>query len=236
MDYFYCPPEKISDGSVIIDGDEFNHLIHVMRKREGDRIRVVDGAGTAYDVHLVEVARRYAKGSVSATHRNHNEPPFNLTIAVGILKNPSRFDFLVEKVTELGARTIIPLLTKRTIPSHAKVDRWRKLALAAMKQCNRSVLPSVRDVLPLGELPDDPDAVKLIAHESADPGATLPSMIRGKPSAVTIVIGPEGGFDDEEIAHLSALGYRPFSLGERRLRTETAAVVAAAMAVSVIQR
>jgi 16S rRNA (uracil1498-N3)-methyltransferase len=232
VDSFYCPPEKISDGSVVIDGDEFNHLFHVMRKKEGDIIQVVDGAGTAYDVRLDDVARRSARGSVSAVHRGLNVAPFTLALAVGILKNPSRFDFLVEKATELGARAIIPLITRRTIPSHAKVDRWRKLALAAMKQCGRSVLPAVTDVIRLEELPDEPGTVTLLAHEAAAHGETLPSLVAGRPKAVTIIIGPEGGFDDEEIERCAARGYRTFSLGERRLRTETAAIVAAALAVS----
>src|SRR5437879_6145287 len=141
MDYFYTPPKNISTDSLVLDGEEFAHLIHVMRKNEGDEIRVVDGMGTAYDVRLGAVKKHMVRCNILRTLPNHHEPSRSVTLAVGILKNPSKFDFLVEKATEIGVHEIVPLQTERTIPGHAKVDRWQKLALAAMKQCGRSYLP-----------------------------------------------------------------------------------------------
>lgn len=236
MDYFYCTPEKISHNTVTIDGDEFNHLIHVMRKKEGDHIRVIDGIGTAYDVQLINISRRFAQGMCTAIFHNYNEPPVSITLAVGILKNPSRFDFLVEKVTELGVRTIVPLLTKRTIPSHAKIDRWQKLALAGMKQCGRSVLPTVKELLHLGDFltQSQSNSIRLLAHEAADEAITLGSQLHKKASDITILIGPEGGFDDDELDECKNAGFTLFSLGKRRLRTETAAIAASSLIVSAI--
>jgi len=231
MDYFYCPPEKIVHGTVNIEGEEFAHLTHVMRKKVGDEIRVVDGKGTAFDVRLESINMKIAAGTILATHSNHNEPHVSLTIGVGILKNPSKFDFLVEKITELGVKEIIPLRTERTIPSHAKIDRWQKLALAAMKQSGRSFLPCVREMIFLDELINEanPYNLKLIAHEKVEDSSKLKDLISSKTASAIALIGPEGGFTDDEVEACIHSGFKPICFGSRRLRTETAAIVAASM-------
>jgi len=124
MDYFYTT--HIHGSTFTIDGEEAAHLVHVMRKKVGDEIRIVDGRGTAYDARIDLLSKKSAEGTVFAVYAHHNEPQRHVTMAVGILKNPSKFDFLVEKVAELGVNEIIPLATARTIPSHAKSDRWQK--------------------------------------------------------------------------------------------------------------
>jgi 16S rRNA (uracil1498-N3)-methyltransferase len=228
MDYFYCPPGKISKSSLLIDGDEYAHLVHVMRKKEGDQIRVVDGAGTAYDVRLGVLKKHMVEAAILRVLHNHNEPSVSVTLAVGILKNPSKFDFLVEKATELGVRQIVPLITQRTIPNHAKVERWQKLALAAMKQCGRSYLPAVSKLMTLDELLSQRDRfdLTLIAHEQPEGSANVEKLLARKHQSVLIVIGPEGGFDDDEVEHCRQAGFHHLYFGERRLRTETAAIVA----------
>ena len=230
LDYFYCPQEHIAGNTVVIQGEEFSHLVHVMRKREGDEIRVVDGRGTAYDVRIEHVKHRTAQGSIHQTYVRHHESPFNVTLAAGVLKNPSKFDFLVEKVTELGVRQIIPLLTERTIPNHAKVDRWQKIALAAMKQSCRSYLPLVGGLTSIDDIVRDKKFydLRLIAHEKIKSGFSLDSIQMTAQSSVLILIGPEGGFSDEEIRMCETAAFSSISLGERRLRTETAAIVVAA--------
>lgn len=230
MDYFYCPPGKISAASLTIEGEEFAHLVHVMRAKEGDEIRVIDGKGTAYDVRLGEIKKKMVEGTIFHVERNHHEPPVELTLAVAILKNPSKFDFLVEKATELGVRTIIPMETSRTLPHHAKGDRWQKLALAAMKQSGRSYLPEVRELAPFEEvvrLGAAADA-KYIAHEQPIDGAPAGASPGKEGTSVIVLVGPEGGFTDEEILRARENGFVPLYFGERRLRTETAAIVACA--------
>jgi 16S rRNA (uracil1498-N3)-methyltransferase len=233
MDYFYCSPEKISNDSIEIDGDEFSHLIHVMRKKIEDEIRVVDGKGNAYDVRLEEIKKKTARAAIFNSYNNHNEATIFVTLAVGILKNPSKFDFLVEKVTELGVKEIIPLLTERTIPSHAKIDRWQKLALAAMKQSGRSYLPKVRELTVLDSLLKENISadLKLVAHEKTIGEGKIHSSIEKQAKSVLILIGPEGGFSDMEFEKCIAAGYSHLYLGERRLRTETAAIVSAALTI-----
>jgi len=234
MDYFYCLPEKVTDDSILIDGDEFSHLVHVMRKKAGDVVRVVDGEGTAYEVVLENLKKKEARGTIIATYANHNEPVISLTLAVGILKNPSRFDFLVEKVTELGAKEIIPLRTERTIPLHAKVERWQKLALAAMKQCGRGYLPRVVQWKTLNDVVSESSSYdcRLVAHEHVKSTKSLRTFVRKSCRSVLAVIGPEGGFSENEIMLCTSAGCVPFSLGDRRLRTETAAIDAAAQILS----
>lgn len=229
MDYFYTSPEKISGNNLIIDNDEYNHLVHVMRKKSGDIIRVVDGVGNAYDVTLTDLKNRTAHGLISTVYRHHNEPSVNVTLAVGILKSPSRFDFLVEKSTELGVCEIVPLKTERTISKQAKCERWQKLALSAMKQSGRSYLPIVRELISLYDFLETKlhFDCKLIAHNS-ELSTSIVEHTASKEKSVLVLIGPEGGFSDKEIEKCMKKGFKMVSFGTRRLRTETAAVVAVA--------
>ncbi len=231
MDYFYCPPQQIDSHQVVIDEEEFSHLVHVMRKKVGDEIFVVDGVGTAYDVVLTDIRRKTAVGRIREKHPGHNEPGLSLTLAVGILKNPSKFDFLVEKITELGVREIIPLRTERSIPSHARVDRWQKLALAAMKQSGRSYLPLVSPLRDLEEFlaAERSVGVRLVALETMRGGGPAGVPVVGDAGSAIGLIGPEGGFTDEEAGRCLGAGYQPVTLGVRRLRTETAAIVLASL-------
>jgi 16S rRNA (uracil1498-N3)-methyltransferase len=238
MDYFYCPPEHITSTTILIDGEEFSHLVHVMRKKEGDEIRVVDGEGTAYDVVLTEVKKKTAHGTIHRSYPGHHEPSGDVTIAVGILKNPSKFDFLVEKVTELGVKEIVPLRTERTIGSHAKTDRWQKLALAAMKQSGRSYLPRISPLTSIDDFIASPRMFdhKLLAHEKPSPAGEAVRFDLLPNQSMAILIGPEGGFTDEEVERCVASGYTMVFLGERRLRTETAAIVMGALAGILCRR
>ncbi len=231
MDYFYAPPEKISRDSVEIVGEEFAHLVHVMRKKEGDVIRVVDGQGTAYSVTLTSIRKKTAAGKIDSRYSSHNESERAVTLAVGILKNPSKFDFLVEKATELGVKKFVPLTTQRTIPHHAKSDRWQKLALAAMKQCGRSYLPDVEELQEFSSVLETVRAydLSIVCHESAKEVSTMSDVLHKKPASILILIGPEGGFAEEEFSSCVRAGCAAVSLGPRRLRTETAAITAAAL-------
>lgn len=231
MDYFYAPPERIDGRSVVIDGEELSHLSHVMRKKAGDRIVVVDGDGCAYDVLLETVTKRSARGIIRESYRGYHEPSRKVTLAAGVLKNPSKFDFLVEKATEIGVIGIIPLRTDRSIPSHAKTERWQKLALAAMKQCGRSYLPRVGDLTTLDEVLQTGSKYqrRLIAHIEANPSA---GGYRSPGSGSTLIlVGPEGGFSEDEVARSIAAGFEPVFLGDRRMRAETAAIALAALTI-----
>ncbi len=237
-DFFYCPPERIAGGTLVIDGDEFSHLVHVMRRKEGDGIVAVDGRGNAYEAVIERIDRRPQGVSAGypSKQEQFREPGLLVTLAAAVLKNPSRYDFLVEKSTELGVTEIVPMRTARTIPSHARSDRWRKLALAAMKQSGRSWLPAVRDLTPFGDVVEEFRSFgnRVVAHEDPSAGTPFGGLRPGAPgeNRLVVLVGPEGGFTPEEIAECVTAGFGTFWLGERRLRTETAAVVALARLMS----
>ncbi|HTY58301.1 MAG TPA: RsmE family RNA methyltransferase [Bacteroidota bacterium] len=229
MEYFYTHPECVAPPTLTISGEEFSHMTHVMRMREGDALRVVDGAGNCYDARITSITGRSAVCTITAHHVRLHESPLGVTLAAGMLKNPSRFDYLVEKSAELGVVRIVPLLTERTIPRHAKTDRWQKLCVAAMKQSGRCVLPRVEAPVPFPEFVSgcERTPLKLIPHEQSN--VPLASLALARGGQAVICIGPEGGFSDGEVALAQGAGFQAVSLGARRLRTETAAVVASAL-------
>lgn len=228
MDYFYTQPQFITSDNLTIEGDEFNHLTHVMRKKIGDRICVVDGVGTALECTIKALNKQAAACSIEVRHRRLHESETSVTLAVGMLKNPARFDFLVEKATELGVSVIVPMITERTIARQAKTGRWRNLSLAAMKQSCRCVLPEVRAAVPYGDwISGCSTDLRIIPHNEHCP--RLSNLVPQKNIAtIAICIGPEGGFSDDEVRLAESHGFLPVSLGPRRFRTETAAIVAMA--------
>ncbi len=234
MEYFYTPPHLIEGQELTIEEDEFSHLTHVMRKKVGDTIRVVDGKGNVYDAVVSEISKRTARCAIHTHHSRLNEPDLDVTLAAGVLKNSSRFDFLVEKSTELGVSAIVPLITERTIPQHRRADRWQKLALAAMKQSGRCVLPTVHELTSFKNFIAEtkPDSLRLIPHEKTE-RLTLIHLLRNQKNAsVVVCIGPEGGFIDKEIEAALEAGFASVSLGNTRLRAETAAIATVAIIIA----
>ncbi len=231
MDIFYTPAHLITPPTIRIEGDEYAHLSHVMRKVPNDTIGVVDGVGNYYEAVILETGGRSAVCTVITHRAGMNEPPREVILGAALLKHGAAFDYLVEKATELGVRAIVPLRTERTIPFHAKPDRWQKLALAAMKQSQRCVLPSVQALVTFPEFLQDADtsAVRLIPHEKTDQ-PRIRDVIPDGGRRVIIAIGPEGGFSDAEVELATGSGFVPVGLGPRRLRAETAALVAVAAA------
>jgi 16S rRNA (uracil1498-N3)-methyltransferase len=226
LEFYYVPPERISTDEARIDGEEFAHLTHVMRHREGDTIGIVDGAGMAYVATIAGIANRVARCMLRSAHPELHEPTRQVTLAVGVLKNPSRFDVIVEKATELGVRTIIPMLTARTISHHAKTGRWQTIALAAMKQCGRCRLPVIASLTQFSTVVAHTEGTRLILHEQASAPLDAAFAVAGN-TMMSVCIGPEGGFTAEEIIVAEQHGWRVVSAGERRMRSETAAIVAA---------
>jgi 16S rRNA (uracil1498-N3)-methyltransferase len=230
MDYFYTLPRFISRDQLTIEGEEFTHLTHVMRKKIRDKITVVDGEGHAYAATIVAISNRSAHCTIETRQDRLHEADVDVTVAVGLLKNASKYDFFVEKVTEIGVNSIVPLLTERTIPRHARTDRWQKLALAAMKQSGRCTLPTVQpviafpDFLASGSRAD----LKLLPTEMTGMPPISEAVARRTWRSVLICIGPEGGFTDHEVGLARDQGFLPVTLGTRRLRTETAAIVSVA--------
>lgn len=226
---FYAPPEAVRDGRVVLPSDEARHAAKVLRHRVGDVIEVVDGEGGRFEVRLDEVGREVS-GEVIGERRDVGESAVELSVGLGVLKSAARFETFVEKAVELGVARIIPLITERTEQVRLKRTRLESIMVAAIKQCGRSRLPDLSEPTALPEVLRSPAAdVRLLCHEGIGAGTGIASVLTGRADGSTsILVGPEGGFSDAEVASAAAAGWTIVSLGPRRLRAETAAVVAAA--------
>lgn len=230
MDYFFVDAKDLHGDTLFIRGDEFKHLSRVLRKKVGDRIAATDGDGHMFNAIIQSFDRAGVECRIVDTKVGVNEPRINLTLAVSLLKSPARIDFLVEKATELGVRTVIPLLCDRTIPNHEKHARLEKIARASMKQCGRSYLPKIFMLTSFDTVVRNARhyELRLIPHEKTEQSQFVGTVVKHHPEAKSalILIGPEGGFVDHEIELAAANGFIPISLGPRRLRSETAAISA----------
>ncbi|MGD1043983.1 MAG: RsmE family RNA methyltransferase [Bacteroidota bacterium] len=229
MEYFYVKPEDVTSHGLTLRGEESKHLVRVLRKNIGDRIFVADGNEMMYESVIAEIGKTDTRCTIAAIHHKYNEPLIDVTLAVSLLKNPARFDYLVEKTTELGVRTILPISCERTIAHNEKHERLEKIALSAMKQCGRSWLPRIQPLQNLKSLIDNSShyQLKFILHEEADSSHTAATELKLHEDihSLLVAVGPEGGFTEEETSCAVHAGFKSISLGTRRLRTETAAVV-----------
>lgn len=237
-EYFYVRPDKVSGKELNIDGEEAKHIVRVLRKIVGDMIWVVDGTGKAYEA-VITAVNQHQRGFQHEVHcevinveEQLNEADIDVTLAVALLKHPARMDWIVEKGTELGIRRFIPLRTMRVIGKSAKEERWHSIAVAAMKQSGRSFLPQIYPIASFEMLMEHSSEydLKIIPYEKTDHVLSIAEAMKHRSNlkSVLIVIGPEGGFTENEIETAERHGFVQVSLGKRRLRTETAAIVAAA--------
>ncbi len=222
---FYAPPTCFRDGRVTLPPDEARHVLKVLRHRAGDEVVVVDGVGGWHRVVLTEAGREQVTGEVMETRREVGEAGRNVVLALGILHHRDRFEWAVEKAVELGVAGIVPLRSRRAAPGRVRADRLEHIAVAAMKQSLRCVLPHIYPETYLADaLRLLPEARVLLAHEALE---SAPTPAQAADASTTLVlIGPEGGFDEVEVAEAAASGARLVTLGPNRLRAETAALVA----------
>jgi 16S rRNA (uracil1498-N3)-methyltransferase len=234
---FYVNPEDVHGDELIISGEEHHHLSRVLRKKKGDLVWAVDGEGSAYKVKILYSAKNEARGKIVQTRRRIGEPVAEVSLAQGVLKG-EKFDWLVEKTTELGIAKIIPFLSENssTLAGPQKIARWKRVALAAMKQSGRSILPEItpaksfNQVLAMGSNCHH----RFIAHPG--PGSLPLNIPKDTRPIVTpkalLIVGPEGGFTPEEIQKAKEHSFPSITLGSRRLRAETAGIVLSALLLS----
>ncbi len=222
----FVPRVQVEGTRVRIVGAELRHL-RTLRLGPGEPLAVFDEDGNEHEVRLERLGGRAAEARIVATDRPARESTLDLTLAPALLKGV-KMDLVIEKATELGARRILPVLSRFAVGRGARIERWHRIAMAAAKQSGRSVVPAVEAPLPLTELVRRPwEALRLIAWESERdvPLAALPTPA----DAVVVAVGPEGGFAEDEIADARAHGFVTVTLAPRVLRAETAAIVAAAL-------
>ncbi len=232
MELFYTSTENIAleSGKILIDGDEFHHLVRVLRKKSGEEILVTDGNGLRCEAKIAEIKKASLECEVLA-HSRVERPKTEVTVALSLLKAPQRFDIFLEKATELGVSAIIPMITARTLsqPSSEKVEgklnRWRTIMLSAARQSKRYHLPGISAPLSFKKaLALQGYDLKLIPYELSE----SPPRMECSGKKILFLIGGEGGFTDTEIGAALDAGFGEISLGKTILRAETAAIFAVA--------
>ena len=238
MELFYS--KDISAGGRVLDADESGHCVRVLRHRRGDTIHVVDGHGLLYRCTIVDDDPRGVLFDVDEWVENYGGHDYWLHMAVCPPKNSDRFEWFAEKATEIGVDVISPVFGDYSERRVFKPERIGRLLVAAAKQSHKGAIPALGEPVTVAEfLQQDHDGLKLIGYcgdvaGKVDIGQALEAGLSGtlsrdgaKPS-VTVLIGPEGDFSRAEMALALEKGWRPVSLGDSRLRIETAALVATA--------
>jgi 16S rRNA (uracil1498-N3)-methyltransferase len=232
-DRFYVSSPITTDHATL-DGPEAHHLLHVMRAAVGTQITVFDGAGWEFTAVVESVRRAEAELRIVERREINRELPFELVVGVALPKG-DRQKWLVEKLTELGVTTLVPLVTERGVaqPTSGAIDRLSRSVIEAAKQCGRNRLMQITDPQNweayVSESRGESQASdrRIVAHPG---GVCLRSIDFSAPQPTYVAIGPEGGLTDAEVSAAANIGWQQVSLGARILRVETAAIACAAAA------
>ena len=226
MEYYYTPKHYISSATLTIVDDEAKHLGRVLRKQQGEEIFVTDGEGSVYRCKINTMAKELIDCSIIEKLNSPNEPKIKVNLYQSLIKNPDRFEFAIEKAVELGVHTVHPVVTEHVINKTTnKTERWQSIALAAMKQSQRCVLPKISEPVNFADaLVSSKSELKLIADEKENDSRISIADIKDSPGTIDLFIGPEGGFTANEAELAVSQGYKILTLGARKFRSETAAI------------
>ncbi len=230
--YFYAPDIKTE---LCLPAEEATHAVKVLRLKEGDQIFAVDGKGTLYDCSITCVGRAFCSLNIDNEMQVPALTTGNIHLAVAPTKNLDRTEWLTEKATEISLSSLTPLLCRWSERKALKPERLVKIAISAMKQSHKAALPEIAELTPFERFIKKPfKGQRFIAHcysaEEIGSGRQYLGDILESTGDCLICIGPEGDFSIEEVRAAIAEGFIPVSLGESRLRTETAALVAVHLA------
>ena len=223
MQLFYQP--EIDLARPALPPDESRHCVQVLRRQAGDAITVVDGRGTYYEAVITEPSTKRCGFAVHQTRREAARP-FRVHLAVAPTKNLDRMEWLIEKLVEVGMDQFSFIRCDHSERSVLKTERLVKKAVAAMKQAGRATLPVIDELQPFAAFLKSPaEQHRFIAYVDFDNPILLKQAAQPVGSYV-VLVGPEGGFSQTEVDLARQAGYRGVSLGDYRLRTETAGLVA----------
>jgi 16S rRNA (uracil1498-N3)-methyltransferase len=235
--FFYEPELPRGPEPFPLREETARHLITVLRKRKGDRLWMTDGMGQRCLVEISETDKKNTLVRKISSEAPDGRPSGDvtitparpgLTLAVSLLKNPTRFEWLLEKATEIGVRRIVPLICARTEKTSFRQERFQNILISAMLQSQQVWLPEMPGPMAFADfVGDDFGGSSFIAH--CLPGEKKPLQASPPGQEARILIGPEGDFTTDEINLALSNGFQPVSLGQTRLRTETAGMVAVAI-------
>ena len=224
MNVFYLPDAQI--GTISFPEEESKHIVKVLRMKEGDGFCVTDGNGSLYDAELIDAHPKRAMANLSNQRNGYDIRDFKVSIAIAPTKLNERTEWFLEKATEIGIDEVKLFSSYHSERRVANVDRLKKIVISAMKQSVKSKMPIVEDMVSFDKLvKQNYEGQKFIAWIDDNVKEQLCDLYKKGENAL-VLIGPEGDFSKEEVALAKEYGFIPVSLGEARLRTETAAVVA----------
>ncbi|MEB3328427.1 MAG: 16S rRNA (uracil(1498)-N(3))-methyltransferase [Candidatus Sericytochromatia bacterium] len=230
---FFVLPEAVKGGEVVLSGPDAHHACRVLRLAQGDIVTVLDGAGRVMQTEVVGVAAREVRLAIRTETRE--EPAGPAITLVQALPKGDRFEWVLQKATELGVSAVRPVVSRRCVVrvdagrSQQRLRRWEAIAREAAEQSERPDLPVIHPVVALDDVPWDPKDLVLILAERARGNALAARLPSTPPPVLHVLVGPEGGWDPEELSTLQARGGVCVSLGPRILRTETAGLAALAV-------
>lgn len=229
MPQFFIKDLVLKDGTTVIRGDDFHHLVNVRRITQGNIINIRDLNGKGYKARVTELSGdEITLGILEETGACQCRIEINLYLC---LIKGGGFESAIQKAVEVGVERIIPVVSERTIPdpmkkSGEKIERWNRIAIEAAKQCMRATIPEVVRPVHFNEAAGEPcPGIRLIAHPGAETGLHAFLLSVSEPDSVNILVGPEGGFSPREIELACEKSWVPVSCGPNHLRAETAAVV-----------
>ncbi|UCD18377.1 MAG: 16S rRNA (uracil(1498)-N(3))-methyltransferase [Candidatus Zixiibacteriota bacterium] len=239
---FYVPPDTVDGETVVITGSEAHHLRRVMRLKKGDPVMVIDGVGNACRAEIEKFPGKDVRCRILSRIRNYGEPVSYVTLAAG-LSTGMKFDEVIQRATELGVSRIIPVISEKSKVKldddrrvKIKLSRWRKVAIAAMKQTGRALLPEIAAPAMFPQVLGGFDQLgQMILFDPCYGSDSLQIMTASENSRFfTLFVGPESGFSRAEVDLARDAGASVVSLGRRVLRTENAAPVVLALAMYVL--
>ncbi len=232
MPCFYAPEMKKNENVITISGTEHHHICHVFRRNKGDEIILSNGKGLLAEGKINLVNKKHLTVIIKKTTTMQKSQP-QIAVAFPLLKN-KHDGMIVEKLTELGVKDFFPIITERTVRklSANTVEKFHKVAIAAMKQCDNAFLPKIHKIRSLSELLEKMEGYTPVAALEIGKHETLNEIVASsKEKSICIIIGPEGGFDKKEIEYLQNKQVATFTLGNHILRAETAAIASVSQLV-----
>lgn len=227
LPFFYISEFDPSQKEIVLDQDTSKHIVQVLRMEEGERLNLTDGKGNLMSAQIAEGHKKHCKVKVEGTSYKA-QGARKTAIAISLLKNSNRFEWFLEKATEIGVSEIIPLICERTEKEKFRFERMNSICISAMLQSQQCWLPVLHEPIEFGNLirRQFSNYQKFIAHCLEGGKKTISQFPNSNFQNSLICIGPEGDFTIEEINLALQNNFIPVSLGETRLRSETAAVVA----------
>ncbi len=226
--------ESVRGDEAYLRGQEARHALKVLRLRKGDEIVIFDGTGNEYLARIEASSTVSVKLKVLKKLNINRDSPLDTTLYMGLTNKLQKFELAIQKSTELGVKTVVPVICKRSAFGEkvkdwsGKLRRWNEITVNAAKQCGRNILPQIEEPIRLSDI-EDSSELKFVLWEKG--GRSFKDYSQFSPNSVSLVVGPEGGLDNEEIEILKAKGFNVIHLGKRILRAETAAIAS----LSVVQ-